>query len=358
MAEEHRATADGEHRAHWTREGFAGQHTTLLRPHATPEFVAVEGLHAPHRLAVAALRPPDRDDPAALPLVFMAARSGLQLSVSARQAPMPFVVVNVEADEVHFVQAGALRFETDHGALTAEAGELVCVPRAVQYRMVPERTPTLSVTVEVPEALAFAPVAAARLALERPALDGVVATDDAAAVDGVAAADGETVVLVKAFDGVTRYRRPHDPLAAVVLREGTPPVWKFHLGRNLAACGGPPEPFLLTASRDALFFNLSARPGRRRPPIHHNADYDELIYYVGGPGAYGRVTAPGTLTWVPKGIPHQGPSEDVPEGYVAWMVESRSTLRLTPAGLAAAELMELDGYGRHPAAAPALAARP
>jgi homogentisate 1,2-dioxygenase len=70
---------------------------------------------------------------------------------------------------------------------------------------------------------------------------------------------------------------------------------------------------------------------------------------VAGPGTYGRVDQPGTLTWVPKGVAHQGPTEDVPEGYVAWMLESRSTLRLTPAGHAVAELMEVDQYGRQPA---------
>ena len=338
MAVEQGSPATEMEAALWPREGFAGDRVALSRPSAAPEYTAVEGLHAPHRLEIGALAPPDREDAAALPLPIMAARSGLRLSVSARAAAMPFVVCNVEADEVHFVQAGALRFETDHGALTAEPGDFVCLPRAIQYRVRPERTPTLSLVVEVPEALALAPPAAARLALERPTLDGALP------------ASAETIVLVKAFDGVTRYTRPHDPLAAVALRDGTAPVWKLSFARNLAACGGPPDPFLLDRPRDALFFNLSARPGRRRPPIHHNADYDELTLYVAGPGAYGRVTAPGTLTWVPKGIPHQGPTEDVPAGYVAWMLESRSTLRLTPAGLAAAELMELDGYGRHAAA--------
>ena len=54
------------------------------------------------------------------------------------------------------------------------------------------------------------------------------------------------------------------------------------------------------------------------------------------------------MTWVPKGIAHHGPSEDVAEGYHAWMLESRSTLRLTEAGLKVAQLMELDMYGPHP----------
>ncbi len=97
-----------------------------------------------------------------------------------------------------------------------------------------------------------------------------------------------------------------------------------------------------------LLYTLSARPGGR-PPIHDNADYDELIFYFRGPGAWGRVDAPGTLTWVPKGVSHHGPPENVPEGYTAWPWRSR-TIRLTPAGLAASEPMETGLYGRHPTA--------
>jgi homogentisate 1,2-dioxygenase len=63
----------------------------------------------------------------------------------------------------------------------------------------------------------------------------------------------------------------------------------------------------------------------------------------------GAVKEPGTLTWVPKGVAHHGPTEDVPEGYLAWMLESRPTLRLTDAGEKVAQLMETDLYGPHPA---------
>jgi homogentisate 1,2-dioxygenase len=161
------------------------------------------------------------------------------------------------------------------------------------------------------------------------------------------------VVLVRAFDGVTRYVKPHDPLAAVELVRGTVPVWKVSLAEIAArprVLAGPPVAFAGTPHADELLYNLSAVAGKRRPPIHHNADYDEVILYFRGPGAWGAVDEPGTLTWVPKGVVHHGPPEDVPEGYLAFLLDSRSTLRLTPAGRAAAELMETGLYGRHPAA--------
>ncbi|HEY7060161.1 MAG TPA: homogentisate 1,2-dioxygenase [Chloroflexota bacterium] len=322
----------------WTREGFTGDSTRIERPHYTPEYTSVEGPHAPHRLRLDALAPADRADPAALPTPVLAARSGFRLSVSGRAAPMPFALTNVEADEVHFVQEGALAFATDHGTLRAGPGDFVCIPRAITYCVEPLRTPTLSVLLEMPGAVSLGDPALWAGDVERPAFDAP------------SPADGEAVVLVKAFDGITRYVRPHDPLARLALREGLLPIWKLNLRRLLVNRAGPPNPF--AASRDAaeLLYNLSANP-RGRPPIHVNADYDEVIYYFAGPGAWGAVREPGTLTWVPKGIPHHGPQEDVPEGYLAWLLDSRGTLRLTPAGHTAAELMETGQYGRHPSVA-------
>jgi homogentisate 1,2-dioxygenase len=208
----------------------------------------------------------------------------------------------------------------------------------------PLRTPTLSLIVETPGAARLEPAALEGVPVERPT------------VERAASAGGETVVLVKAFDGITRYVKPHDPLAAVALVRGTVPVWKVNLAEIAAhpvVRAGPPVPFAGTPHADELLYNLSATPGKRRPPIHHNADYDEVIVYFRGPGAWGAVSEPGTVTWVPQGIVHHGPPEDVPEGYLAFLLDSRGKLRLTPAGRAAAELMEPGLYGRHPAGQPA-----
>ena len=68
--------------ARWTREGFVGDSTYIARPHHTPDFLAVEGAHAPHRLRLQDLALPDRDDPAALPVPILAARAGFRISAS------------------------------------------------------------------------------------------------------------------------------------------------------------------------------------------------------------------------------------------------------------------------------------
>jgi len=318
----------------WTREGFTGDSTYIERPHYAPEFTRVQGPHAPHRVRLDALAPADRADAAALPTTILAARSGCRLSVSGRAAPMPFIASNVEADEIHFVQAGTLEFATDQGTLRGGPGDFVCIPRAIAYRVTPVQTPALSVVLELPGAVSLGDPTRWAGDVER------------AAFDAPSGADGETEVLVKAFDGITRYVRPHNPLARLAPRRGAIPVWKLNVRSLLVDPSGPPSPFAATRDSAELLYNLSANP-RGRPPVHVNADYDEVIYYFAGPGAWGAVNEPGTLTWVPKGITHHGPQENVPEGYVAWLLDSRGTLRLTPAGQAAADLMETGQYGRH-----------
>lgn len=83
--------------------------------------------------------------------------------------------------------------------------------------------------------------------------------------------------------------------------------------------------------------------------MHHNADYDEVILYVGGDD-WGKVTEPGNLTWVPKDVTYWEPPE-VTNVHLAWLLEVGGTLRFTEAGLDAADLMETDQYAVHLAAA-------
>ena len=330
----------------WSREGFAGETAAVKRPHYTPDFISVEGPHAPHRLDIHKVAASDDSDAEALPQVIATTRSGVKLAVSARTGRMRYAVRNVEADEIHFIQEGALRFETDFGELDAGEGDFVVIPRAVTHRIAPLTVTTLTLVVESPWAVR----------LDTPAPHGMInlARDiRRARIAEPGANGGETTLLIKTRDDVTRFLKPHDPIAAVAQVAGTSPVWAVNLAQisplTYVPLGGPPGHFALSRGKEVLFYTLSARPGGR-PPIHDNADYDELIFYFRGPGAWGQVKEPGTLTWVPKGVSHHGPSENVPEGYLAWLLETADTLRLTPAGHAAAELMETGSYGRHPAA--------
>jgi homogentisate 1,2-dioxygenase len=334
----------------WSREGFTGEATYVRRAHYAPDFIRAEGPLAPRRLTVGSLHVPDATDPQAFPVPVAAASSGLRVSVSHRGAPMPFVVRNVEADELHFVQRGELRFRTAVGIVDATAGDFVCIPRSIAYRIEAVTGDLQTVVVEAPGALRF----------DTPARSGMVNFNRDVSYARFEPTDpgGETTLILRSGDEFTRFVYPHDPLAATERVGGSNPVWKLNLAKvspiTYEGGGGPPAHFLGIANNEVLFYPLSARRGGR-PVVHVNADYDEMIYYFAGPGAWGAVSEPGTLTWVPKGVTHHGPPEDVPGGYLAWMLETRTTLRFTPQGLAVAELMETGMYGPHrrPEAVPA-----
>ncbi|MGZ9272991.1 MAG: hypothetical protein ACXW6T_28035, partial [Candidatus Binatia bacterium] len=201
---------------HWGREGFSGDGVNVVRPHHVPEFVQVSGLHAPHRLNIGALSLPDRSDAHALPVPIFISRTGAQLSVSARERAMPFVISNVEADEVHFIQEGDVQFATAYGNITGRPGDFVFIPRAVSFRIVTERGPTLSLIVETPGAVRF------------DAAPKFSPQSETASIESSPAQAVETILLVKSFDGITRYVKPYNPLAMVSVSGGTNPVWKIN----------------------------------------------------------------------------------------------------------------------------------
>ncbi|NIO11762.1 MAG: homogentisate 1,2-dioxygenase, partial [Deltaproteobacteria bacterium] len=309
MAHEKDKNSPLTYREHWSREGFYGDGVVVTRSVHTADYTSVTGPHAPHRLNVKSLALPDRHDPAALPLPVLRASTGVQLSVSARVAAMPHLISNVEADELHFVQDGEMRYHTAFGAITGLPGDFVCIPRAVPYTVEPKNGMSLSIIIESPGALKIDP---------RP--DFQVQVERASPIER-SLEPPKKVLLVKSHDEITRYEKPHDLFSYSSIGGGNVPVWKVNLRALFNNESGPPAQFLSAPNSDVLCYNLCARPSRR-PPIHTNADYDEVIFYSSGPGAWGRVDEPGTLTWVPKGISHHGPVENVPEGFQAWLLES------------------------------------
>jgi homogentisate 1,2-dioxygenase len=325
-----------------TREGFAGDVCAVLRPNSVHQYVEVSGPHAPHRVELAKLRLPDREDPTSVAAPFLVGRSGLAISASALTRPTPHVQKNAECDELHFIQEGELDFVTAFGTLRAEPGDFVYVARSVGYRLVPVSASTLRLIVDIPERL--------RLAASQPFGIVDVARHVIQPDASKPSANGPKELWLKSFDGVTRYTMRGDPLAFSAVLGGPVPVWKLnltHIAQQTTTSGVcPPAQFAETPTRRSLFFTLSSRVVGR-PPHHDNADYDEVILYFRGPGSWGSVNTPGVLTWVPKGTTHWGATEEVPEGYWAWLLECADTLRLTEAAGRAAELMETGLYGPH-----------
>lgn len=337
----------------WSRDGFLGVNAIGLQPGYTPDFISAEGLHVPRRLQIENIDAKDRTDPNALPTEILTCRTGeVTICVSRRRDPMPFTLRNVEADELHFIQRGHVRFDTEFGSIEAGEADFVCLPRSSAYRMVPLSGDLLDVIIESAGAFDF----------DTPAPFGMIDHGGDVRRAAIIPCDPSTLpppqehlMILKAQDGISRFTVATDPLVTIAQVGGKPPVWALNLSAvhpvSYGGLGGPPAQFLSSPNGVTLLYTLSARQSKMRPPVHHNADYDELIFYARGPGAYGRVTEPGTLTIVPKGVAHHGPSEDVPEGYLSWLLETRSTMRFTPDALAQTKLMETGLYGVHPSEA-------
>lgn len=351
MGNESKGAAVEPHVDLWSREGFVGTNAITLRPAYTPDYVSVEGTHAPRRIKLSDIPAEDQSDASALPTVVMHSRRGISLSISRRRSPMPYTFRNVEADELHFIQSGMVRYETEFGVLDVGAMDLVGIPRCVAYRVVPKSNDLLTIIMESPDPLRF----------DTPAPFGMINFDlhvrrakfSPPATPGNSLPDDVVHMLVlKAEDGLTRFMRPADPLLGIAQVGGMSPVWALGLANiqpvSYGGLGGPPAQFLSARDTSMMFFTLSARSSKMRPPIHHNADFDELILYASGPGAWGDVREPGTLCHTPKGVTHHGPSEDVPEGYLALLLETRATMRFTPEMQKRARLMETNQYGVHP----------
>ena len=327
----------------WSRDGFLGERAGLVRTHYSPDYIRVSGPHAPRRMNIGNVVCADARDPKALPTVFATARSGLRLSVSQRSAVMPFVYRNVECDEIHFVQKGEITFRTDYGNITGQEGDFVCIPRSVGYQAVPGASSLVDFIIESPGVWRFdTPSPAGMILFGRDLVRAHPET--------ITPKKPPLTLLLKSEDEITLFEKACDPLASNQQLTGQSPVWKLNLSKIHPVVywphGGPPSHFLATPNNELLLYTLSSRPGGR-PPIHVNADYDEIVHYFRGPDPWGRVAEPGTFTWVPKGVPHQGPPENAERGYQAFLLETRATLRLTQAGLDASEAMETGMYGRH-----------
>ena len=209
----------------YSREGFGGPLSVGIRPTNGTEYISVEGPHAPRRAVLDRIHPADETDAEALPTVVATSKLGVRLLVSGRTVPMPFVVRNVDADEIHFIQSGEVKFETDAGSLLASEGDFVCLPRSVAYRFAPTKGKMRSLIVESPSALALTP----------PAPAGMInfARDlHFAEIDRDIAPGGTTRLVLKSDDGEnTTFVLPHDPLAIGDQVPGAVPVWKLNLSK-------------------------------------------------------------------------------------------------------------------------------
>lgn len=329
----------------YTRNGFAGPATTMVKMSYSPTYTRVRGKYRPQRLCAWNIDDSVADAPRGLPVPLLRSAT-VRLDLWHRNSDTPYALRDVFNDQLFFVGAGHGRLETDLGVLDLEPLDIVVLPRAVSYRL--SAVDSLQILIVVtPEMLRIDPENAA-------VLNPVAHIDVPRPYDPRWVRTGEQELVLRHGDETTSYFYDYDPLP-VLQTAGAPVVQRFSL-RNVrpivveGADASPPARLITGSGKETLAFYLGARK-TRRPPIHHNADYDEVGIYSAGPGAFGHMRIPGTIVWVPKGVIHQGPDEDVPEGYVAWLVETRANLELTPQGAKIAELVETSLFGVHPSTA-------
>jgi homogentisate 1,2-dioxygenase len=324
---------------HYSRDGFVGSGAHLTRPNYGPAYSRIDGTYAPRRLDYFS-GATGKTDPSRLPEPILAG-DGVTISVSRRQSAMPFSTKNVIGDEVHYVVGGKGRIKTDFGVLDCKGGDFILIPRAVGYRIVKIAETLETIVVSTPGELTIDPfpprgVLNVGHAVSMPEIDA-----------GPPAGDETFEMVFRHQGGTTSHFYDFDPLDIATVA-GPSPVKCFNIDtvRSFSVSeGGMPPPRLINDNTDrTLFFHLGSRRSDR-PPIHVNADYDELIVYAAGPASYGAMDVAGQMAWVPKGIPHHGAEEDTPEPYQAWLVETRASLQLTEPGAAISHLMETGRYG-------------
>lgn len=325
----------------WTRDGFLGTNSVVLRPSYLPSYQPGSGPHGPHRFDIHDIDTEDLVNPQALPTAVLTSREGLELSVSRRRTSMTYTLRNSEADELHFVQSGHALFKTEFGTIEAGPLDFVCIPRAIGYRIESPDEQYTSLILSSPQPLRIDTPAPLGMiyqgrSMRRPLLQS-----------NVTSTIGRHNLRIRSYDSVTEFIASEDPLVGDQLAEGPCPVWALNLcdvnPLSYGGPGGPPGQFLTSPDTSVMSYSMSARAGGR-PPVHVNADYDELIIYAKGPGAWGAITDPGMFTWVPKSVTHHGPNENVPEGYQAWLIEVRPTMRMTEAAKRVAVAIETSNY--------------
>jgi len=330
------------HLHNYTRNGFTGSRTNVIRAGYAPAYTRIEGDYAPRRFDTNDLDVPAFSTGRDLPVPVLQGH-GVSIEVARRTAPTNAALKNVLGDEVHFILSGGARLETDFGVMDVRSGDFVVIPRAAAYRFA-AIAETLNELVIVTESeLAVDPDPAATLNVS-------LYVDAPAPYDDPVGRDGEHEVVVRHRGGVTSYFYGFDPLRCVRVI-GAPQIRRFNIenvrGLGVTEGGIIPSRMIDDPTTRTLFYYLGARRSDR-PPIHCNADYDEVIVYSDGPGTYGAMTRPGTIAWSPKGVSHHGAEEDVETTYQAWLLETRAALDVTPAGQSIARLMETGEYGLHP----------
>jgi homogentisate 1,2-dioxygenase len=324
----------------YSRNGFAGPMSTMLRSQYSTDYTHIKGDYAPQIFDLHEVDEAAFADSRAMPVPVLR-EATVSLEVAFRRETAPFATRNVYADEVHVILAGAATLETEFGVLQVVKDDIILIPRATSYLFT-------GITGELRE---FIIVTENELNLAMaPGMGPLVKMDTPAPYADPSRRPGEFETVLRHGDQLTSVYTDYDPLPTIAT-QGSPLLAKVNIHdiRSVNVKGGLLVPPLIIndATTKTLIYDLSARTGDR-PPIHYNADYDEVFIYLDGPGVFGGISRNGTLTHTPKGFPHRGPVEDVPEGFRGLLIETRARLVPTEVGKSIGRLVNTDHYTPHP----------
>jgi homogentisate 1,2-dioxygenase len=207
--ENHRPASDQPVWPHlWSRDGFLGTNSVVLRQSYLPVYQPASGPHGPHRFNILEVPTADQTDPDSLPTSVMTSREGLELLVSRRNVAMSYTVRNADADELHFVQSGSVNFHTEFGTIKAGTLDFVFIPRAIGYRVEPVAPGFASLILSSPQPLR----------IDTPAPLGMIYRGKSLRTPELVTGDpkaGQFELRIKSYDGVTRFISEQDPLAGI-----------------------------------------------------------------------------------------------------------------------------------------------
>jgi homogentisate 1,2-dioxygenase len=339
------AIPEGTFEEEFGRQGFFGPVSHLYHAHPPTDWSNFEGPLRPHAVDFNGVEPADRANVNGLRTRLLY-NQDVALHVSRRSEAMPFYFRNADADEVHFVHAGAGVYETEFGTLEYEQGDYLYIPRATAYRVVPSTPENFVLVIE-----SFSQVRT--LSMRDKGVVGMHALFDPSAItipklpevyDERAGVQHE--IRIQTHGELSSVYYPYNPLDALGWK-GDLFAWKLNV-RDIRPLMShrvhlPPPAHGTFLMHNAVICTFLPRPLEEDPEalkvpfFHRNTDYDEVLFYHAGDFFSRDNIKPGMVTLHPMGI-HHGPhpkalaNQDklTRTNEIAVMLDTVNTLHIAP----------------------------
>lgn len=131
---------------HISREGFFGPASMIYHRNSAVAPKRVEGALSLRMAKMEHFNQLDENSDTGLPTL-MLYNPEVRISLSRRAAAMPFLLRNIDADTLIYVQSGSGTLATEFGPLDYAAGDYLYVPKSISYRQMPS-SETVALVVE------------------------------------------------------------------------------------------------------------------------------------------------------------------------------------------------------------------